>query len=468
MPKKISHFDQAIAKCSSTDFKDIRHAYILLETLENQEQVRTCLDALYKGKDQQYLSLLLTYAVATSGQLEHKIDLDLSETQLPPDIGFIKYLPQLKKVNLGYWKGLEDITALENLQELTELRVGSDSLTNIDSLSKLVALRILDLSNCDILSDLRAIGNLENLESLTFFNCYSINKIEALKKLRNLKQLNLHGSTFLKTLKGIENLHQLKKLDLTCCESLQKIDQIENLINLEILSLGWCENLRSLEHIRNLSNLRELDVSCCAKIDDFDILENLVFLKKLDLSNTEIKNLESLIPLRNLEELVIFNSTPSDTTPLKYLKNLRTLELSGYQWKEKIDLSFLLETTQLTEFKLSSNSGKYATIDSIPSSSSIESFSIEGSNSRFDLALINNLTNLKKLTLRSLVIEGDFYALLENIYLEELVFNGCSDLKYFSQALTHPSLKKVEFIHCKPIDVDELNKINPSIEIKFH
>jgi len=106
-----------------------------------------------------------------------------------------------------------------------------------------------------------------------------------------------------------------------------------NLENLRILSLGR-NNIRRLERLEGLPNLEELWVSY-NEIDKLSGIECLQKLKVLYMSNNQIRDLEELEVLKNLPELndILFRGNPIQRDQEKFIDYrysvLRILPLKG-------------------------------------------------------------------------------------------------------------------------------------------
>jgi Leucine-rich repeat (LRR) protein len=106
---------------------------------------------------------------------------------------------------------LSDLTGLENLTQLTVLRLGSNQLTDVKGLEKLTQLTTLQL------------------------NDNQLTDVKGLENLTQLKTLGLRGNQ-LTDVKGLENLTQLKELYLGG-NKLTDVASLENLMKLETLYL---------------------------------------------------------------------------------------------------------------------------------------------------------------------------------------------------------------------------------------
>ncbi len=137
---------------------------------------------------------------------------------------------------------------------------------------------------------------------------------------RNIKEIS--------EIVGLENIKNLKILDLRH-NNISEIDgeNLDPLINLEELRL---EN-NKIEKIKNLSNLKKLRIlklSCNKEITKIEGLENLTEITSLDLSDTNILELNGLGTLTKLNELKIAR------TPLSRCKLIK--ELGGMSDNDEV------------------------------------------------------------------------------------------------------------------------------------
>ena len=137
-----------------------------------------------------------------------KLDLsDLKLTEIPSELSRLNQLTEL------YLSGneLSEIKGLEKLTQLTELNLSRNQIREIQGLEKLTQLTVLYLSR----NQIREIQGLEKLTQLTalYLSGNQLTEIKGLEKVVQLTQLFLWGNR-LSEVKGLENLKHLKKLNL--------------------------------------------------------------------------------------------------------------------------------------------------------------------------------------------------------------------------------------------------------------
>lgn len=172
-------------------------------------------------------------------------------------------------------------------------------------------------------SDVNFLSELTLLESFTYYNPYytSPNNWSPIEKCINLKKFYGVGTG----LKDLKNFSQLRKLEtLNIYDYLDDISDISNLNNLKELSIRGNE-IKDISCMSRLAKLEYIYLSD-TKVSDISPLKKLNKLKILHLpNNTNIKNLDVLVELENLESLSIDGINLSNIDFLMQMKNLKTL-----------------------------------------------------------------------------------------------------------------------------------------------
>ncbi|CAL6005785.1 leucine-rich_repeat protein [Hexamita inflata] len=260
-------------------------------------------------------------------------------------IDVLRYLTNLKKLDLADNDDIDDITPLCNLFQLRILNLEHCRLTNVEALQLLLNLEELNLArNLNIFSD-KVIQHsryldttpLQYLTKLTIVNLDSCAKLQldSLSKLTNLDQLYLSSNN----LQDIEALQQLKLKQLYLSSTkIDDMDALQYLTDLTTLDLSKC-TLSSINALKTLVNLKELNLSRdlgCYELEQikspfFDItpLQYLTQLEKLEISQCGLQSVEALIPLQKLKVLDLNFNLIVYAQPLVQLKQLAELQISG-------------------------------------------------------------------------------------------------------------------------------------------
>ncbi|CAL6009307.1 leucine-rich_repeat protein [Hexamita inflata] len=247
-------------------------------------------------------------------------------------------------LDLSLLQDLTQITSLKFFSQLEKLSMNNCELNKIDVLRYLTNLKELDLADNDRIDDITPLGNLLQLRILNLEHCRLTN-VEALQLLLNLEELNLarnlnifsdkviQHSRYLDTT-PLQYLTKLTILNLNSCAKLQ-LDSLSKLTNLDqlYLSSNSLQDIRALQQIK----LKQLYLSS-TKIDDMNALQYLTDLTILDLNKCKLSSINALKTLVNLKELNLsrelghyeleqIKSPFFDITPLQYLTQLEKLEI---------------------------------------------------------------------------------------------------------------------------------------------
>lgn len=208
--------------------------------------------------------------------------------------------------------------------KVTQLKLFDKKVTDISELSRLKNLTKLNLGFNHI-SSISALKGLTKLQELIINNNY-IMSLSPLKGFIQLKVLNLAGNQVAK-LADLKGLVQLEKLILAH-NNFTDITALKGLSKLKELSIAGNIIKNKTNPLKGLVNLEALDVSG-SDIIDLDFLQKLVKLKDLNLSFNSIIDLPPLALLTKLEKLNLKgNGTLNSISPLMGLTNLREVDLS--------------------------------------------------------------------------------------------------------------------------------------------
>ncbi len=150
--------------------------------------------------------------------------------------------------------------------------------------------------------------HVKDVLELTYLECIykgEIKDLDGIEKLLNLEQLHLNGNS-VTDISVLQHLKKLQYIDLSGNE-ISDISTIGNLKELEILYLNECYKL-------DLSNLKESDFNS---------------VKQFTIKKSELKSINGLECLKNVEWINLSNNQIEDITPLKNLKTLKNLYLTS-------------------------------------------------------------------------------------------------------------------------------------------
>ncbi|MEC8678178.1 MAG: F-box protein [Candidatus Margulisiibacteriota bacterium] len=209
----------------------------------------------------------------------------------------VKYLPSsqsLKKLNLSA-TFLSDVRNIEKIPNLTHLNLQiCEQILSVKYLERLVNLTHLNLSFCKAVNEIVVLSQLINLESLNLYKCGEISHVDlnGISKLKKLRVLNLGHVKDDVSLKSLAGKTSLKKLSLTqrlvLTDDLYVFISLKNLMFLELLN-----SKISTDHVLKIvqfSNVKLLSLTYCEeRLDDLSFFAaSFKNLKQLNLTGTTV------------------------------------------------------------------------------------------------------------------------------------------------------------------------------------
>lgn len=150
-----------------------------------------------------------------------------------------------------------------------------------------------------------------------------ISDLASLSGLTNLRQLDLQGNTInnLEPLSGLVNLQNL-------CLRNNQISNLEPLSELRNLTVLWVQSnqISDITPLSNLTNLTNLELNM-NQITDIEPLSGLINLTALWLNDNSIIDITYLSRLKNLTSLQLMGNQITDLAPLRGLTRLQNLFL---------------------------------------------------------------------------------------------------------------------------------------------
>jgi len=308
----------------------------------------------------------------------------------PPDTETLHTIIFTEKVDLT---GYEDITSLESLEQLINVRTVYLSETNVSDLGPLGSLNgitLLDVSSTKV-TDIEALRNLKLLKELNIENTgvsdlsplalasklkivradnSGIEKEEVVKFEETNSALVLYQSEYLlswwqglnkkwkkylntnmeadgsPTGEDLQRLVNLDSLIITESYGITDLVPLKEFARLKYLKMDKL-NVTDLSPLTDMVTLTDLTISG-GPVKDFSAIPSLYNLESLDLSGTALNDLEFIIQLPNLERLSIQATAIYDVKPLTLLKKLEYLDISYTKVKK---LKPLKDATHLKELK---------------------------------------------------------------------------------------------------------------------
>lgn len=343
----------------------------------------------------------------------------------------------IQKLNASNLK-INDLSFLMPLQHLIEINLSNNELKDISKLSQLPALQVIDLS-ANMLDSIQRWPALPHLKELNLSST-QISSIHKITPYIQITSLNISNNSIY-NIDKIKDFKQLENLDISN-NPLYSIEVLSNMQHLKSLKVSGV--LSSSIKLPTLATLEKLDVSYSTKLltqtDTATILNEKLInqLKELNLSNTQLQNLNILSNLSNTN-------------------HLQKLNLSSNQLNAIINLTLAKD---LKELNLNNNN---LGTSSCYLPSSIENLFMSNTNSN-DYSFIEPLQQLKELDLSSNRIQ--FYDTFQLPKLEVLDVSYCQNLQDLKK-LQMPHLKKLVIKQCDINDVAFMKQFHAleSIEI---
>ncbi|MFU1903735.1 NEAT domain-containing protein [Bacillus thuringiensis] len=205
-------------------------------------------------------------------------------------------------------KGIQDVSGLEYMTNLENLKLEEVKLKNIKFISELRQLKSLSITYGE-LEDIGPLAELEHIEFLTLRN-NKISDLSPLSQMKKIKMLDLN-SNYIKDIKPLFTVKSLRTLTVAnnqiSNDNLAGIEQLKNVKNLSLSNNG----LTNIEHITSMKKLVELD-----------------------LAKNELENIEPLSRLSTVQSLNLEENYISDITPLSHLTDLYDLKLGSNEIRD--------------------------------------------------------------------------------------------------------------------------------------
>ncbi len=207
-------------------------------------------------------------------------------------------LVELKCIELG----IKDLTGLEYANNLTDLSIRLNQVSDISPLTGCSQLETLDLSKNQYISDLTPLADLVHLKVL---DCHvnHISDLSFAKKLGNLEVLVLRRNR------------------------VGDISKLSHLTKLKRLSLEY-NTIEDLSPLAGMANLYEL-IIWGNRIVDISALSSLTAMQELSIGYNQIQDVTALACMKKLSTLSLINNDIKDISPLKSLTTLHYLRLRG-------------------------------------------------------------------------------------------------------------------------------------------
>lgn len=201
--------------------------------------------------------------------------------------------------------------------------------------------------------------------------------------------------------------------------------------HIKYLDLSNCDRIMDWSPISKLVNLEQLDLNNCDYIIDLDFLKPLKKLKVLNIGNTDVKYLDALHVLENLEIINLTSNPIADLTPLRNCMNLKDIVLWGCMSIKNIDIVASFTKLELLDIE----SCPILDLGCLKDLKYLETLMMDNCNTIKDFSFLEKLTSLKYFTADGNTIIGE-----KNLNF----FKNLINLEFLS--LRGRSLVKLEFL----------------------
>ena len=311
------------------------------------------------------------------------------------------FLPNLRELYITLRMDAADLTKFTHLKKLECLQLGGSSLTSLEGLEELPALRELILFDTG-LTDLSVLAAQRQIVWLSLLDNGQLTSVASLSQAAHLERLTLSGKA-LTDLSPLASLSGLEELSVTGT-AIRDASFLSGMTGLKSLELTGNKELGTVPELAGLGRLERLILDSDENFASQDDLAGLSGLKALKLRMT--KKLSFLQPLqRQLEELTIYSYQASwDISGVAQLQNLKRLSFhSGNDFYDSYTVELLgvdaLRGLPLEELDLR---GKkiYGPIDAVLEIGTLRVLNLSGAQSEgTDYGKFANLTGLRELDL---------------------------------------------------------------------
>lgn len=259
------------------------------------------------------------------GRLEDLEDLTLCGQGLS-DLSWITSLPKLRRLTVRD-SVVKDLAPLARLEALEHLDLVDACVEDLAPLAGLQRLRTLDLSG----THLRSVAPLRGLDlhSVDIAGTL-VDDLEPLAGCTNLRELDA-DRTPITSLLPLRGLGDLERLGIKDCSDLSSLEGVEALRKLRWLDVQYAPLLTDLRPLTGLPALEHLHISRCPRVTDFSVLAAMTYLPSLSIAACpqldDLRWISALVELRSVG--ITHAPAVTDVSPLARLPKLERLNLDG-------------------------------------------------------------------------------------------------------------------------------------------
>ena len=257
------------------------------------------------------------------------------------DYSFLRTMPGLKTLDLsGCSLSAEGLEAVGGCQRLEVLDLSDCGLSNIDTLSSLNSLRILNLSDNSI-NGLGTVGKLPALEEL-YLSRNAVTSVSALAGLSNLRILDVSFNS-LTTVSSLSKCTALTELNVSE-NKLTELNAVASLVDLKVLRAGKNE-IETAEGIAHCTKLEVFELPN-NKLVEIDGLAEILTLTDINIDYNDVEE----VPVFAADcTLVNFSAAHNFLESCEGLRGLPNLNYVNMDYNNIRDISCLLDCRNLVQ-----------------------------------------------------------------------------------------------------------------------
>ena len=242
----------------------------------------------------------------------HNLEMLLVQRDL--DLSRLTHLKRLKNIRY-YYRASSQFEYLSVFKNLDYVDLTCTKIESVKPLVKLKKLEELILDGCEQLQDIAGVDQLPRLKHLSLDGCYNIKDLSPIANCPNLEILALPPQGRLSMFAELENLKTLySPLSHLDPNDLTPLGHFPKLKHLNLNWSRWKQYDGVVLDLKLLKDKADLEYLAACRITDSDDLANFPSLQKLIINDSVIKNADSILSLKKLDSLYLWNCEISDET----------------------------------------------------------------------------------------------------------------------------------------------------------
>ncbi|KEG12366.1 leucine-rich repeat protein 1 (LRRP1) [Trypanosoma grayi] len=241
----------------------------------------------------------------------------------------------LVKVVLLNCRRLTDVSPLASIRTLEEVYLsGSEGVRSFGALGRLPVLRLLDFG-CTAITDeeLRCLSGSRSLVKVVLRHCRYLTDVSPLASVETLEEVDLSGCEGVRTVGALGRLPVLRVLDLgSAAITYGELQGLSASCSLVKIVLQHCRYLTDVSPLASIETLEEVYLFGSERVKIVGALGRLPVLRVLDLGSAAITDweLQRLSASRSLVKIVLQHCRYlTDVSPLASIRTLEEVYLSG-------------------------------------------------------------------------------------------------------------------------------------------